>query len=118
VPCEPAPWGANPEAIALAAYRTVSRALHVLSVAPTAPVSNGTNVILAAKARSLPVRTLLAALDVHPHVAMRILHLAPILGTERGQVARADVAALDVTLTADGLSVLDPLASQVPGARY
>jgi hypothetical protein len=29
-----------------------------------------------------------------------------------------NVAALDVTLTADQLAVLDPLASQVTGTRY
>jgi hypothetical protein len=52
-------------------------------MARAAPVHNGTNVILVAKARSLPVCTLLAAHDVHPRVAMRILHLAPILGTKR-----------------------------------
>ena len=29
-----------------------------------------------------------------------------------------NVAALDITLTADELAILDPLASQVTGARY
>ena len=33
-------------------------------------------------------------------------------------MARADIAVLDVTMTADGLSVLDPVASQVLGACY
>ena len=44
--------------------------------------------------------------------------LAPIPGTKRVKWLEQNVAALDVTLTADELAVLDPLGSQVVGARY
>ena len=44
--------------------------------------------------------------------------LAPIPGTKRVKWLEQNVAALDVTLTADELAVLDPLATQVAGARY
>jgi len=44
--------------------------------------------------------------------------LAPIPGTKRVKWLNQNVAALDVTLTADELSILDPLAAQVTGARY
>ena len=44
--------------------------------------------------------------------------LAPIPGTKRVKWLEQNVAALDVTLTADELAILDPLASQVAGARY
>jgi len=44
--------------------------------------------------------------------------LAPIPGTKRVKWLEQNVAALDMTLTADELTVLDPLASQVTGARY
>jgi len=44
--------------------------------------------------------------------------LAPIPGTKRVRWLEQNVAALDMTLTADELTVLDPLASQVTGARY
>jgi aryl-alcohol dehydrogenase-like predicted oxidoreductase len=44
--------------------------------------------------------------------------LAPIPGTKRIKWLEQNVAALDVTLTADELAVLDPLGSQVTGARY
>jgi aryl-alcohol dehydrogenase-like predicted oxidoreductase len=44
--------------------------------------------------------------------------LAPIPGTKRIKWLEQNVAALDVTLTADELALLDPLASQVVGARY
>ena len=44
--------------------------------------------------------------------------LAPIPGTKRIKWLEQNVAALDVTLTADELAVLDPLGSQVVGARY
>ena len=37
---------------------------------------------------------------------------------QAGQVAQQNVAALDITLTADELAILDPLADQVAGARY
>jgi len=44
--------------------------------------------------------------------------LAPIPGTKRVKWLEQNVAALDVWLTADELAVLDPLATQVTGARY
>jgi len=44
--------------------------------------------------------------------------LAPIPGTKRIKWLEQNVAALDVTLTADELAILDPLAAQVTGARY
>ena len=44
--------------------------------------------------------------------------LAPIPGTKRVKWLEQNVAALDVTLTADELAILDPLAAQVTGARY
>jgi aryl-alcohol dehydrogenase-like predicted oxidoreductase len=44
--------------------------------------------------------------------------VVPIPGTKRVKWLEQNVAALDVTLTADELAVLDPLADQVAGARY
>jgi aryl-alcohol dehydrogenase-like predicted oxidoreductase len=44
--------------------------------------------------------------------------LAPIPGTKRVRWLEQNVAALDITLTADELAILDPLATQVAGARY
>jgi aryl-alcohol dehydrogenase-like predicted oxidoreductase len=44
--------------------------------------------------------------------------VAPIPGTKRIKWLEQNVAALDVTLTPDELAVLDPLATQVAGARY
>jgi aryl-alcohol dehydrogenase-like predicted oxidoreductase len=44
--------------------------------------------------------------------------VAPIPGTKRVKWLEQNVAALDVTLSADELSVLDPLGAQVVGARY
>jgi aryl-alcohol dehydrogenase-like predicted oxidoreductase len=44
--------------------------------------------------------------------------LAPIPGTKRVKWLEQNVAALDITLTAGELAVLDPLAAQVAGARY
>jgi aryl-alcohol dehydrogenase-like predicted oxidoreductase len=44
--------------------------------------------------------------------------LAPIPGTKRIKWLEQNVAALDVTLTADELALLEPLGSQVAGARY
>ena len=44
--------------------------------------------------------------------------LAPIPGTKRVKWLEQNVAALDVTLTAAELAALNPLASQVTGARY
>ena len=46
------------------------------------------------------------------------VNLAPIPGTKRVKWLEQNVAALDVTLTAEELAVLDPLGSQVVGARY
>ena len=44
--------------------------------------------------------------------------LAPIPGTKRVKWLEQNVAALDITLTADELAALHPLAAQVTGARY
>ena len=44
--------------------------------------------------------------------------LAPIPGTKRVKWLEQNIAALDITLTEDELAVLDPLGSQVSGARY
>jgi len=44
--------------------------------------------------------------------------LAPIPGTKRVKWLEQNIAALDVTLTPGELAVLDPLATQVTGARY
>jgi aryl-alcohol dehydrogenase-like predicted oxidoreductase len=44
--------------------------------------------------------------------------VAPIPGTKRIKWLEQNVAALDVTLTPAELAQLDPLASQVTGARY
>ena len=44
--------------------------------------------------------------------------MAPIPGTKRIKWLEQNVAALDITLTADELALLDPLAAQVTGARY
>jgi len=44
--------------------------------------------------------------------------LAPIPGTKRVKWLEQNVAALDISLTAEELAVLDPLGSQVVGARY
>jgi aryl-alcohol dehydrogenase-like predicted oxidoreductase len=44
--------------------------------------------------------------------------LAPIPGTKRIKWLEQNVAALYVTLTPDELAILDPLGSQVAGARY
>ena len=44
--------------------------------------------------------------------------VAPIPGTKRVKWLEQNVAAIDITLTAGELAVLDPLADQVVGARY
>jgi aryl-alcohol dehydrogenase-like predicted oxidoreductase len=44
--------------------------------------------------------------------------LAPIPGTKRVKWLEQNIDALDVTLTEDELALLDPLGSQVTGARY
>jgi aryl-alcohol dehydrogenase-like predicted oxidoreductase len=44
--------------------------------------------------------------------------VVPIPGTKRVKWLEQNVAALDITLTADELAALDPLADEVAGARY
>jgi aryl-alcohol dehydrogenase-like predicted oxidoreductase len=44
--------------------------------------------------------------------------VAPIPGTKRVKWLEQNVAAVDITLRADELAVLDPLGDQVAGARY
>jgi len=44
--------------------------------------------------------------------------LAPIPGTKRIKWLEQNIAAMDVTLTPAELAILDPLGSQVTGARY
>jgi aryl-alcohol dehydrogenase-like predicted oxidoreductase len=44
--------------------------------------------------------------------------VVPIPGTKRVKWLEQNIAALDVTLTADDLARLDPLGRQVTGARY
>jgi aryl-alcohol dehydrogenase-like predicted oxidoreductase len=44
--------------------------------------------------------------------------LVPIPGTKRVKWLEQNIAALDVTLTEVELAQLDPLGSQVSGARY
>ena len=44
--------------------------------------------------------------------------LAPIPGTKRVKWLEQNIAALDITLTAGELALLDPLGGQVSGARY
>ena len=44
--------------------------------------------------------------------------VVPIPGTKRVKWLEQNVAALDITLTADELAALDTLADQVAGARY
>ena len=44
--------------------------------------------------------------------------LAPIPGTKRVKWLEQNIAALDISLTEDELALLDPLGSQVSGARY
>jgi aryl-alcohol dehydrogenase-like predicted oxidoreductase len=44
--------------------------------------------------------------------------VVPIPGTKRVKWLRQNIGALDVTLTQDELDLLDPLGSQVAGARY
>jgi aryl-alcohol dehydrogenase-like predicted oxidoreductase len=44
--------------------------------------------------------------------------VAPIPGTKRVKWLEQNVAALDITLSDSELAVLDPLGTQVVGARY
>jgi aryl-alcohol dehydrogenase-like predicted oxidoreductase len=55
---------------------------------------------------------------VHGAEARLGVPVVPIPGTKRVKWLEQNVAALDVTLTADELAVLDPLGEQVVGARY
>jgi aryl-alcohol dehydrogenase-like predicted oxidoreductase len=55
---------------------------------------------------------------VHGAGARLGVPVVPIPGTKRVKWLEQNVAALDVTLTADELAVLDPLGEQVVGARY
>jgi aryl-alcohol dehydrogenase-like predicted oxidoreductase len=74
------------------------------------------------------VRTLAEAKGVSPaQVALAWLYaqqerlgvpVVPIPGTKRVKWLKQNIAALDVTLTHDELDLLDPLGSQVSGARY
>jgi len=55
---------------------------------------------------------------VHAQGERLAVPVVPIPGTKRVSWLEQNVAALDVTLTADELAVLDPLGDQVVGARY
>jgi aryl-alcohol dehydrogenase-like predicted oxidoreductase len=55
---------------------------------------------------------------VHGQGARLGVPVVPIPGTKRIKWLEQNVAALDVTLTADDLAVLDPLGDQVVAARY
>jgi aryl-alcohol dehydrogenase-like predicted oxidoreductase len=44
--------------------------------------------------------------------------MAPIPGTKRVKWLEQNVAAMDITLTGDELTALEPLAGQVVGGRY
>jgi aryl-alcohol dehydrogenase-like predicted oxidoreductase len=46
------------------------------------------------------------------------VQVVPIPGTKRIKWLDENIAALDITLTADELATLDPLSAQVTGARY
>jgi aryl-alcohol dehydrogenase-like predicted oxidoreductase len=55
---------------------------------------------------------------VYAQTARLGVQIVPIPGTKRVKWLEQNVAALDVTLTAEELAVLDPLGDQVVGARY
>ena len=55
---------------------------------------------------------------VHGQAARLGISIAPIPGTKRVKWLEQNVAAVDITLDADELAVLDPLAGTVVGARY
>jgi aryl-alcohol dehydrogenase-like predicted oxidoreductase len=55
---------------------------------------------------------------VHGQGARLDIPLAPIPGTKRIKWLEQNVAAMDITLTADELAVLDALGAKVVGARY
>jgi aryl-alcohol dehydrogenase-like predicted oxidoreductase len=54
---------------------------------------------------------------VHGQADRLSLPVVPIPGTKRIKWLEQNVAALDVTLTADDLAQLDPLGEKVIGAR-
>jgi aryl-alcohol dehydrogenase-like predicted oxidoreductase len=55
---------------------------------------------------------------VHGQAERLEVAVVPIPGTKRVTWLEQNVAALDITLTADELAVLDPLGEKVVGARY
>ena len=55
---------------------------------------------------------------VHGQAARLGISMAPIPGTKRVKWLEQNVAAVDITLHADELAILDPLADTVVGARY
>jgi len=55
---------------------------------------------------------------VHGQAARLGISLVPIPGTKRTKWLEQNVVAVDIALEADELSVLDPLADNVVGARY
>ena len=55
---------------------------------------------------------------VHGQGARLGISIAPIPGTKRVKWLEQNVAAVDITLDADELAILDPLADIVVGARY
>jgi aryl-alcohol dehydrogenase-like predicted oxidoreductase len=60
----------------------------------------------------------LALAWVYAQAARLGVTLAPIPGTKRVKWLEQNVAAMNVTLTGDELSALEPLAGQVAGGRY
>jgi aryl-alcohol dehydrogenase-like predicted oxidoreductase len=66
--------------------------------------------------RNLPAQVALAW--VYAQADRLGVPVVPIPGTKRIKWLEQNVAALDVTLTPAELAQLDPLASQVTGARY
>ena len=62
-----------------------------------------------------PAQVALAWVYTHGRLGVQ---LVPIPGTKRVKWLEQNIAAVDVTLTADELAVLDPLGRQVAGARY
>jgi aryl-alcohol dehydrogenase-like predicted oxidoreductase len=67
--------------------------------------------------RRLPARSLagLSQPGGRPRLGVPVV---PIPGTKRVKWLEQNVAALDITLAADELAQLDPLAAQAVGARY
>ncbi len=75
-----------------------------------------------------PITAIAAARGISPaQVALAWLHqqhdihgltVVPIPGTRRATRLRENLAALELTLTADELAQLEPIAAQVTGDRY